>query len=66
MEMIISIIDIIPAWVGALAGLVTAASAITALTPTPQDDILVGKLYRFLDTLALNVGRAKDKPVNRQ
>jgi len=62
MEMILSIFDLIPAWIAALAGLVTAASAIAALTPTPKDDLIIGKLYRVLDMLALNIGHAKDQP----
>lgn len=45
----------------ALTATVTAASAIAALTPTPSDDKLVGKLYKIIDWLALNIGKAKDK-----
>ena len=41
--------------------LVTAASAITALTPTPKDDGWVKKVYTVIEWLALNVGKAKDK-----
>lgn len=40
---------------------VTLASAIAALTPTPKDDEFVGKLYKFVDLIAINVGKAKDK-----
>ena len=45
----------------ALTSTVTAASAIAALTPTPADDKLIGKLYKIIDFLALNIGKAKDK-----
>lgn len=38
-----------------------AASAIVALTPTPADDKLVGKLYKLIEMVALVVGRAKDR-----
>jgi len=48
--------------VAILTGLVTVASAIAALTPTPKDDHIVGKVYKFIDWFALNVGKAKDKP----
>lgn len=41
--------------------IIAAASAVAALTPTPADDRLIGKAYRLLDLLALNVGFAKDK-----
>lgn len=54
------------ALIGILTALVAAASAIAAVTPTPRDDEIVGKLYKIIDALALNVGKAKDKPANRQ
>lgn len=38
-----------------------AASAICALTPTPKDDAVVGKLYKVIEILALVVGRAKQR-----
>lgn len=47
--------------VGALTSIVTGASALAALTPTPKDDSFVGKLYKVIDFLALNIGKAKDK-----
>jgi len=37
------------------------ASLIAASTPTPKDDEWIGKLYKFIDLLALNIGKAKDK-----
>lgn len=46
--------------IGIATAIVTAASAIAALTPTPADDTWVGKAYRIVDWLALNIGRAKD------
>lgn len=42
--------------------IVAVASALAAVTPTPSDDGLAGRVYRILDILALNVGYAKDKP----
>jgi hypothetical protein len=47
--------------IGALTSIVTGASALAALTPTPKDDSLMGKLYKVIDFLALNIGKAKDK-----
>lgn len=41
--------------------IVTIASLIAASTPTPKDDEWVAKLYRFVDLLAINIGKAKDK-----
>ena len=49
------------ALIGILTGIVAVASAIAALTPTPKDDTIVGKVYKVIDLLALNVGKAKDK-----
>ena len=57
--------DAAPSWLSALSGIVTAASAVTALTPTPRDDSVVGKIYRVIELLALNIGHAKDAPPNR-
>ena len=38
---------------------VAFASAITAVTPTPKDDLLVAKAYKLLEYFALVVGKAK-------
>ena len=51
---VIQIIQIIP-W------LVAGASLIAAVTPTPSDDKIIGKLYKVLDWFALNIGKAKEK-----
>ena len=40
--------------------IITVASIITALTPTPKDDAWVGKAYRALEWCALVVGKAKE------
>ena len=47
--------------VAIFTGAVTVASAVAALTPTPKDDNIVGKAYKIIDWLALNVGKAKEK-----
>jgi|TARA_R100000654_G_scaffold4789_1_gene13974 hypothetical protein len=54
MEMIMDIVSY-------LTMAVTVASAIAATTPTPKDDELVGKLYKFIDLLAINIGKAKQQ-----
>ena len=38
-----------------------AASAITALTPTPKDDSAVRKLYRIIELIALVTSRTKQR-----
>jgi hypothetical protein len=37
------------------------ASLICALTPTKKDDDFLGFLYKVLEFLALNIGRAKQR-----
>lgn len=44
----------------AITALISAASAVAALTPTPKDDGIVRKIYRVLDLFALNIGHAKE------
>ena len=52
--MILKIIQIAP-WV------ISGASLVCALTPTPKDDAWIGKIYKLIDLLALNIMKAKDK-----
>jgi len=47
--------------IGMITLIVTIASLIAASTPTPKDDVWMGKFYKFVDMLALNIGKAKDK-----
>jgi len=44
-----------------ITSVIAVASAVAALTPTPKDDTLIGKLYKLVDWLALNIYKAKDK-----
>ncbi|MDH4319963.1 MAG: hypothetical protein OEV73_00540 [Desulfobulbaceae bacterium] len=41
----------------AISGVVTAASIIVKLTPTPADDAALARVLRLLDLLALNPKR---------
>jgi|TARA_R100000995_G_scaffold13518_1_gene5403 hypothetical protein len=54
MEIIFQIITVVTL-------IVTVASLIAASTPTPKDDVWIGKLYKLIDLLALNIGKAKQK-----
>jgi hypothetical protein len=38
-----------------------AASAIAALTPTPEPGTKLAMVYKIIDYLAINLGKAKDK-----
>ena len=53
--------DIIVNLVAWVTLIVTVASLVAASTPTPKDDAWIGKLYKFVDLLALNIGKAKQK-----
>ena len=52
---------IIGEWIGIITSIVCIASMICACTKTPRDDEMIGKFYRCIELLALNIGRAKDK-----
>jgi len=60
METLFSFFDALPAWINAITALVTAATAITALTPTKTDDKYVSIALRVLNTIAGNVGKNKN------
>tara|TARA_R100000781_G_scaffold96444_1_gene60465 strand:+ start:699 stop:875 length:177 start_codon:yes stop_codon:yes gene_type:complete len=53
MDMLVSLVT----WVTLI---VTIASLIAATTSTPKDDVWIGKIYKFIDMLALNIGKAKE------
>lgn len=54
-----SFFDHVPMWLAAATGVVTAASAVSAITPTPKDDKVLSGVLGVLNILALNVGHAK-------
>ena len=47
--------------VGYITMIVAVASLVAASTPTPKDDVWIGKLYKLIDLLAINVGKSKQK-----
>ena len=47
----------LPNWILAITTLVTAATAVTALTPTKSDDKWIGIVLKVLNVLAGNVGK---------
>ena len=53
--------DIIINLVQWITTIVTVASIVAASTPTPKDDVWIGKLYKFIDLLAVNIGKAKEQ-----
>jgi len=44
-----------------VAAVVTLASAICAVTPTPAEGTWQSKVYKVVEFLAINIGKAKDK-----
>ena len=60
MDAFFALFDVLPAWLNAITALVTAATAITALTPTKVDDEYVSMALRVLNTLAGNFMKNKN------
>ncbi len=48
-------------WLAYATAFVTIFSAVAALTPTPTVGSTWSTIYKFVDMLALNIGKAKDK-----
>jgi hypothetical protein len=48
-------------WFNVFTALIALASAIAAATKTPQDGTNLSKVYKLVDFLAINFGKAKDK-----
>ncbi len=44
-----------------ITAIISIASVIAAITPTPKDDHWFSYIYRVIDWCALNIGKAKDK-----
>jgi len=59
-ELIIQLLKTTP-WYTILTAVVTLASSVAAVTPTPKKGTALAKVYGVVDILALNVGKAKDK-----
>tara|TARA_A100000171_G_C2040006_1_gene99977 strand:+ start:48 stop:236 length:189 start_codon:yes stop_codon:yes gene_type:complete len=58
--------DIVISIVSVITSIVCAASFIAAMTDTPKDDELLGKLYKGIEILALNIGKAKMIAPNKE
>ena len=62
MDMILEFISDKP-WFGLIAAIIAAAAAFCAATPTPKEGTWVSKIYKVVEFLALNIGKAKAKAV---
>ena len=61
MEFIMSALESFPVWLQGITAVVTAATAITALTPSTADDRAIGWLLKVLNFLAGNVAKNRNK-----
>ena len=43
-----------------ICAVIAIASLVAAVTPTPKGDKFLAKLYKGIDFLALNIGKAKE------
>lgn len=57
LETVAGLLDSFPAWLVAVTSVVTAATAITSLTPTKTDDKIINAALRVLNILAGNFGK---------
>lgn len=60
METFSQIIEALPDWLVAITAVVTAATAITALTPTKTDDKIINSVLAVLNFLAGNFLKNKN------
>jgi len=49
------------AWFNWATAIVAAASTFAASTPTPKEGTILAKVYKVIDFLSVNIGKAKDK-----
>lgn len=54
-------LNVLPEWLQALSVVVTAATAITALTKTTSDDKWIARIKKVLNFLAGNFGKNTNK-----
>lgn len=57
MEIFNTVIEFTFTYLPAITGVIAAASAITALTPTTVDDRVIDTVLKVLNFLSLNVGK---------
>jgi hypothetical protein len=48
-------------WISAVTGIVTACTAVTAITPSKSDDVAINAILRVLNMLSGNFGKNINK-----
>ncbi len=62
MEFVFGLLDqYLTGWVAYATAAVTVFSAVAALVPTPAAGTIWAKVYKIVDVVAINVGRAKER-----
>ena len=61
MDMIVGFFNSGPGWIAAVTGIVTACTAVTALTPTQSDDKIINFVLQILNLLSGNIGKNRNK-----
>jgi hypothetical protein len=49
------------AWFNWATAVIAAASIFAASTPTPKEGSILAKVYKVIDFLSINIGKAKEK-----
>lgn len=57
--------DAVPDWMVILTSLISLAGVITAATPTPKDNVVLGVVRKVLDIFALNIGGARNASADK-
>jgi len=57
--------DAVPDWMVILTSLISLAGVITAITPTPKDNAVLGVVRKVLDIAAFNFGGAKNASADK-
>ena len=61
MDIVLNFFDSAPSWVAAVTGVVTACTAITAITPTKTDDKIISFIWKILNLCAGNIRKNINK-----
>lgn len=55
------VVNALPVIIDVTSKVIAGAALVAAITPTPKDDKVIGKVRKVVDFLALNIGFAKNR-----